>query len=310
MKKTLIIGATMVIVGTFLFGMGYAKGGNKNIYWKDGGFRVDNSKVVTKRYADIDSIKIQSEDPITIQRGNVDQVQVKYRTSTELSHNSANKTLSIKDNVNQKYSVGFDFNHGVSEHDNRVLITIPNKLKLKEISGVTSESVNIDDLRVGKVSLSGGADFTLNKVTVDKPLKFNSGDDLTLRNVTAPMVSADLSDGDIYVDNGKFDKDISKVTTSDGDVDVHHSSFKELDVSSDDGDLTINHSRFAKKLTTKTLDGDTLITGIDKNKTDVHAETSDGNLSVFGNSKRNHRVDHAKATIDVSSEDGDVTVKE
>ena len=309
MKKTLITGVILLAAGALLFGIGIAKGGNKNVYWKDGGFKIDDGKNVTKNFAYVNSIKLRSEDPVIIKRGSVRHVRVNYYTSTQVHKNVAQKTLEINDNDNEKYSTGFEIRPGVDNHKTLVQITVPEKMVLKSVSGVSTDSISLKDLNINRVNIGGDAKITLNKVNVKQKLSFANGSDLNLIRTTAPMLTTNMTYGNIYAENSKFTSKNSSLTSKSGNVDIKQSTFRSLRVSSTDGDITINKVNPGRKISASSNEGDILVVGASPKQINVNAASSTGHLFIFGKQNGHHQSEYAKSSYNLTSDNGDVTVK-
>ncbi|WP_283679777.1 DUF4097 family beta strand repeat-containing protein [Lentilactobacillus sp. Marseille-Q4993] len=307
MKKTFITGIVMIFLGTLLFGIGYAKGGNKNVGWHNGGFEVDNSKVVDKHFGMVKQLKLATTEDVTVKKYNGSDVKVHYQDSAKVKYDKTSKVLAIDATMMGAHSFGFMWSD--DDEDTPITIYIPKKNDLKVIDSSTSETLTVQNLNLNRISVDHNDGLTLDNVKLQRGLKVDSDSDIDFSRVEAPFISVDSSDGDMQIRDSKFDKSASSLSTSDGDVDISDSRFVKLSAETSDGDITFDNLDIKKSLTGDTSDGDVDVTVKDKKNLSISTDVTDGDSSIFGSSRSTYKNGKANISYKFGTTDGDVTVR-
>ncbi|MCO6528408.1 MAG: DUF4097 family beta strand repeat protein [Lactobacillus sp.] len=162
-----------------------------------------------KKFSKI-KIKVNEAD-INIAKGDQFQVKVTSRNIKAVKIGVANQELTL------------DNDHQASNDDCKLLITVPDKNAVSNISGSVNEG-----------------DVSLNDLTItDIDLQLDDGD-LSINNIKALKTSFTLDEGDIKVANSTLKSDTSNC--NDGDLTIFASQFK-TSVSLTDGDVSISNSK-------------------------------------------------------------------
>lgn len=306
MKKTLISGIILTILGAVLLGLGILHHGDHNLIWHDGGFKIEDASIKHATFKEVHNLKINADDDVQIKPYAGSQIKVTYRGTNTLDYQATNHQLSINDNSRN----GFTFNLGLGNFaPSTITIYVPSTSKLNKLICNTSGTVSITDLNFNQIHLSSNEDVDLHKVNVKDELQVSGYSDLELRQVSAASLAYDSSDGDVTINDSKFIKGSSKILTSDGDLELNDSDFKQLKLVSDDGDLNLNRLSISESLTGRTSDGDIHTTLKDSRNLAINADSDDGHAKIFGKNTNYYHQGSQKTHYSFTSSDGNIIVR-
>ncbi|MCH5462041.1 DUF4097 domain-containing protein [Lactobacillus sp. LC28-10] len=309
MKKTFITGIIILIIGGIMLAIGIGQGGIKSIYW-DNGLKTDRSTSYSRDIKNVDTINIEGSNygPIAIHQGNVAKVTVHAQKSNQIKTSISGHTLSISGHSRTHFMFDdFSIDNGSQTID----VTVPKKTQIKTIDNRGEMSLHVTDLTVESLKSTGYGDLNLENMRVVKELEIphqNYGD-ITMNGVTFDQGLNIDSSGDIAIRNSHFNGGDSRIHSGDGDVDLVNNRWQNLSVTSSDGDLNLEDQLVKDTLTANTTDGDIIARIIPRAGIVIHANSSDGDTSIYGKSR--HQYGEVKTngqSFELTSSDGDVTV--
>lgn len=313
MKKMFIIGFSIMILGLLFAGFGFAHGGNQGIYW-DNGFKAVDSKAQGRHYrqrsfSNINQIDLTADDDISIRRGNVSKVTVRYLNGNQVNKVDGKLTISGASHHRHFSWIigGFEDDYN---NDSPISVTIPEKAKLASLTGNPEDSVEVEGLTINKVDLTGEADVSMTDTNIKKSFNLQNDGDVTLRGVKAPALLQSSDDGDVTITESTFNKGQSSLSTDDGDVTLSSNTFDSVKTNTSDGDMTFRNQLINKRFEASTDDGD--ISGhINREKPiRVIAQGDDSDVTLFGRSRRSYGIDNVKGVqYRFDTNDGDITVE-
>ena len=306
MKKTVKIGFLLLILGIILAILGIANNGIQTVYWKNG-FHVQHRYVETSHPSKIESITLQTGSDVVIQSGDRNSVKVVsglQKPTVEVNDGH----LTVKSSSGSYQTFNFQLTRAI--HDTTV-ITVAKGTKLSEIKADSQQEgdVRISNLAVKSLALQIHGDLNLNQLTVYDPLTDLTAESTFLTKVTAPSLGL-KSDGDVHIDQSKFDQAASSIESND-DVTMRQTQLKSGQINTVDSDVSLANNQLAQQLTVKTTDGDIHVTA-DRN-VGVNASTTDGDLTVFDwhSDETNNYQTQPKASqqYQLTTTDGDINVQ-
>ncbi|GAX04413.1 hypothetical protein IWT140_02051 [Secundilactobacillus pentosiphilus] len=309
MKKTFITGIIILIIGGIMLAIGIGQGGIKSIYW-DNGLKTDQSTSYSREIKNVDTINIEGSNygPIAIHRGNVAKVAVHAQKSNQIKTHLSGHALTISGHSRTHFMFGdFSIDNGSQTID----VTVPKKTQIKTIDNRGEMSLHVTDLTVKNLSSNGYGNLNLENTMVTKEMNMphqNYGD-ITMNGVTFDRGLNIDSSGDITIRNSHFDKADSRLHSDDGEVYLSNNHWQNLSVTSSDGDLYLEDQSVKDTLTANTADGDITARIIPRAGIVIHANSSDGDTSIYG--KNRHRYGKVKTngqSFEINSSAGDVTV--
>jgi len=323
MKKTVKIGAVLLILGLLLTIFGIANNGIQSVYW-DQGFHVLKKHRQTYHPDKINQLTLSTNADVIVKRGATTSIRVlSSRSKPTVTDHDGHITIKSPELTTTQ---GFI----LSAVTDQVVITVPAKTTLTKIKATTDQaSVRLKDLKINQLSLISQGQASLSHVSVTKPLKLTA-DNVQLDQVTAPQLRLKGNSANINISHSQFTDGTSTVTTSDGHINLEHSQFKQVALSTVDGNLNVRHNQFdqakistadghielsnnqlAKRLTAKTNDGNIHVQT--SRDTGIRAKTKDGNLSIFdqhqnGDQQQKVYRPTAKVQYQLSTDDGNINV--
>ncbi|WP_288530257.1 DUF4097 family beta strand repeat-containing protein [uncultured Secundilactobacillus sp.] len=310
MKKTLISGIVLVVVGLILAAFGVGHDGLQGVYW-DNGVRVDARTDKTQSLKGIQTIVVNSTDyyNVSIKRGDTAQLKVRASKSHPITTTFKNHELTVDGAANAKAIFGGTF----TNTDPSVQITIPKSVRLKRVTNQGSSSLSVNDVVVDELKgVAGSGDISLTDVTLKKPLSIASDSyvDVTLDRVKAPSLSFTGS-LDVTVRRSTFEDQASRIKTTYGDVTLSENQWQALTVTGQSGDLNFENERVKDGLTA-TLDSGDIDGQIAKNQRNlVTTSTQDGDISVYGHGQSSFgRPRHQNIHYRLKTNSGDITIQE
>ncbi|WP_282801389.1 DUF4097 family beta strand repeat-containing protein [Secundilactobacillus kimchicus] len=310
MKKTLISGIVLVVVGLILTAFGVGHDGLHAVYWDDG-VRVDARTDKTQSLTGIQTIVINSAnyDNVSIKRGNVAQVKVRASKSHPITTTFKNHELTVNSSENANVMFGDPF----TSSGQSVQITIPKSIRLKQVTNQGSASLSINDVVIDELKgTDGSGDISLTDVTLKKPLSMVSDSyfDVQLDRVKAPSLSFEGS-LDVTVRHSTFNDQASRIKTTYGDVTLSDNQWQALTISGQSGDLNFENERVRSSLTASFDSGDINGQIVKSRRNLVTTSTQDGDISVYGHGQSSFgQPSHQAVRYRLMTNSGDITVNQ
>lgn len=313
MKKSMIIGLSLTILGGVMFALAIGHTGFKTIVW-DNGFKVENEQARATQMASkelkgsINQIDFRTESAVDIQSGDVKHPTVSYPKFNTIKQHG--KTLTVTgEQQHRTRIIGFSvesYNNG----GGRVVITIPKNQRLDGILGRNYNSVSISNLKVNSLKLFGEADINMENVKSRSALNLKNTDDTSLKNVTAPGITQTSDDGDLTYQNADFSNGATTISTDGGNVSLSGTKVEDAMINSDGGDITLNHNPVKGSVIASTDGGDIDAIVPNRKKVQINASADGGDVSVFGHDNHTWQMSKQNRTLyRLSSDGGDVTVR-
>lgn len=309
MKKSLIAGFILLVVGLIMTAFGVGHGGLRGVYWDDR-VRVDERIDKTQSIKGIQSIVLDSSNynDVSIKRGSKAQVKVMASKSRPIDTTFKNHELTVH---SEKDSVMIGSAIGPS--DPAVQITIPENVTLKRVTNQGNSAISIDGVNVDEINGDNGSgDLSLNNVTVKKPLDLTTDGyfSIDLNQVTAPSLNFSGS-MDVDVKRSTFNRSASSIKTTYGDIELEDNHWQQLSVKGGSGDLEFENERFTKGLTASLDSGDIEGQIAKSADTVIRTRDEDGDVHVYADGARNYgRSGKDKVIYRLKSDSGDITIKE
>ena len=318
MKRWNIISLVAIVVGLLFIILGVSHQGVRAVTWNQHGFTVNETHKKTLSPAPYDRLVIQTKLPVTVKPGAVNRVTIQQSSLNQKDHpvtaKVTGKTLTLAGGDNRQKGLSV---HGLSvewddepyDTNGKITVMVPQRTTLKRVTLNRSWQVRLSGLHLQTLQGTTGGDLRLTNVKVAQPVDLTHGDaDLFLTNVTAPRFRVTTSDGDMTVKRSHFKQNASLFRTVDGDIRVEETRLAgQLD--SQDGDIHVRNNIVPTKLRVHTDDGD--LFGLVDETAGVSATTSDGDIHLFGRHRRSgtHLRPNAKVQYQFSTADGDIVVR-
>ncbi|KRL09777.1 DUF4097 family beta strand repeat-containing protein [Lentilactobacillus otakiensis] len=295
MKKTVIVGFIVTVVGIFLFALGLGNGGARTVYW-DHGFTTDQysrvkSHQVTKSYSGIKNFSLATASRVQIKKGNVSKTEITYPSATKVTKSGDTLHMNLKSQPKRHGVVFFGDFDQASHLFGKTIITVPKNTQIGTITSDVADSISVKNMIIKTITSSGVGDVTLDHVTTTADLDLENTGDVTLKSSRFPNAHLDVGAGDVTLTSNKFDS---------------------MSVETGAGDINFNPQKVGKSLTAHSDVGD--ISGhVAKNKRAQISVSADvGDASLFGSSHKKHIESTAKNPIvyKFTSDVGDVTIHE
>lgn len=324
MRKTIKVGITLLIVGVILLIIGIANNGFQSVYWQKGFHLVDQQEQ-TYHPKKITRITLNTANDIVIKRGDTATIHV-AATKKLPTVTTKDGHVTITSKTSSSNISGFMF----SDVDklNTTTITIPKNTTLDWIKDGTQQTgdVRIQDLNVDRLELTADDnDVSLSNVTMTRTPQIVA-ESLSLTDVTAP--SLNVTGDDVHINQGRFERGASKITSDDGDISIADSRFKTARVHAEEGDIRLSQNRVASltasaetgdislnqnhatNLTATTEEGDIHLSA--RKTVGIYAKTEEGDLNVFGHDSDDggsYRYQRdAAQQYHLVADEGDITV--
>ena len=319
MKKTtrtlLGIGSAFCLIGALLFGIGFVSGGTKYVHatnlntmnaQSDQDAKENNFTLEKTELSDFNSLNVNlknsdfniKESPN--EKSYIEYVQETTKAKNPLSYSIKNNTLTLKENGNTgaSYTVSVDISFlqpllsgknmasymdEKSNYKNYVTLYLPKGKLLSSAKvnlGYGDFSLNNASLNTADITLDDG-DFIANTITVNSGTIFLSYGDCDFKKASLSNTTIKSADGDISMNN------------------LYLSEKVKLALSYGDAMLTLNDS-------TKKTAGFDLIThyGTINTSSLTGSHTEKDDEETF----KSEATD-GKTVLNISSEDGDITIK-
>lgn len=306
MKKTMIFGGIVAVIGAILIGAGYAHDGNQNVAWQDGGFKVLTQKQGHQTFKRVKDIQLDTFKNVDIKPYEGNRVKVSYRGDNNITYDAAKQRLTVANKAGNENVIGFFFTRYEPPY---LKVYVPKTAKLNSITGSAHEGISVMDLNFNKLAINSSSFISLNNVQLKSALNISGAADANLDNVKAPALKINTNDGDLRVNNSDFKGARSDISTSDGDIDMQNTKLKSSQIITYDGDISLAYLNVAKALTVNTNDGDIDATLKDHTNMTIKATISDGTASIFGKTTTYYRDGNGAVKYQFNSSDGDVTIR-
>ena len=319
MKKTtrtlLGIGGAFCLIGALLFGIGFVSGGTKYVHatnlntmnaQSDQDEKENHFTLEKTELSDFNSLNVNlknsdfniKESPN--EKSYIEYVQETTKAKNPLSYSIKNNTLTLKENGNTgaSYTISVDISF------------LQPLLSGKNIASYTDEKANYKNY----VTLYVPKDKLLSSA------KVNLGyGDFSLKNTTFNTADILLDDGDFIADTITVNG--GTISLSYGDCDFKKASLSNTTIKSADGDISMNNLYLSEKVKFALSYGDAMLTLNDstKNTAGFNLITHYGtiNTSSLTGSKTEKDDEETfkaeskdgKTVLNISSEDGDITIK-
>lgn len=294
MKKTVVIGLVVTLLGVVLFSIGLGHGGAKTVYW-DHGFTTESyahvdSHQTSSQYDGIKNFDLSTDSPVQIKKGDVSKVEVTYPSATKItkSGDTLHFVLKLPQRRHSVIVFGSDFQRP-SKSVGKTVITVPQDIEIGTITSNVSDSISVHNLTIKTITSSGVGDITLDHVVTKGNLNLDNTGDTTLSHSRFPNAKLDVGAGDVTLTSN---------------------TFKTMNVKTGAGDIDFNQQNVAESFTAKSYVGD--IDGkIARNKkTQVSVSADVGDVSVFGSSHKKQILSSVKHPViyKFTSDVGDVDI--
>ena len=284
MKKTIVIGLCIMLIGVFLTGYGYIKNGAKLLYldgWKPQILMQIEKKQVLSKNTSFKKINIKDNtNDIVITRGAHYQVSYQgikgYQPSVSISDGSLN--IQQKKSLNNYVSIS-----NIVENGEKIVITVPKKVILQDISANLAEGdLNIQNIKAQKIGVKNtDGDTNIANLTADRlKIASENGDvDITAQSqLTAGIFS--LENGDLTDHESTFNN--VTMTNSNGDIDLLGSTINGGQLKLTAGDFEGTKIGVTGNLSINNSDGDNTISLLDSSNTGYSMVNGDGDNTLFG----------------------------
>ena len=313
MKKSVIVGLLITIIGTVMMAVALGHTGFKTIVWDDGFKVVDDqtgSVKMTKKTlkSSVNQIKFATRSRVVIQTGDVKKPTVSSSKFNEVKQSGRSINIIGKGHPRTQI-VGFSMS-GYSGGTGDVVITVPKDQQLEKVVGHDKNGVSISDITVNKLKLSGDGDIQIQNVHSQEPITLKNTDDTTLKNVTAPGINQTSDGGDLTYQNADFSNGATSISSDGGDVSLDSTKLKDVVINSDGGDIHLNRNSVVGSVIADADGGDINALISNRKEVQISASADDGDVSIFGSLRNSWRLSqHKNITYRLSSDGGDISVK-
>lgn len=293
MKKTVIVGLTVTLVGTVLLVLGLGNGGARTVYW-DHGFTTDQSTPVkshqtSAKFSGVKNFSLSTASPVQIKKGNVSKIEVTYPSATKITQSGNTLHFNLKSPRKHHGIIFFGDFRRARQAFGKTIITVPKSMKVGTINSDIANSITIKNMTIKTITSSGVGDVNLNHVTTTENLDLENTGDVNLSTSTFPSAHLDVGAGDVDLTSNKFDS---------------------MAVETGAGDINFNSQKVGKSFTAHSDVGDISGHVVKNKRTQISVSADVGDASLFGSS-HNKKIDsNAKnpVTYRFTSDVGDVTI--
>ena len=319
MKKTtrtlLGIGGAFCLIGALLFGIGFMSGGTKYVHatnlnamnaQSDQDEKENHFTLEKTELSDFNSLNVNlknsdfniKESPN--EKSYIEYVQETTKAKNPLSYSIKNNTLTLKENGNTgaSYTISVDISF------------LQPLLSGKNIASYMDEKTNYKNY----VTLYLPKDKLLSSAKVD--LGYG---DFSLTNTAFNTADIILDDGDFIADTITVNG--GTISLSYGDCDFKKASLSNTTIKSADGDISMNNLYLSEKVKLALSYGDAMLTLNDSTKKTAgfnlithYGTINTSSLTGSKTEKDDEETFKAeskdgKTVLNISSEDGDITIK-
>lgn len=319
MKKTtrtlLGIGGAFCLIGALLFGIGFMSGGTKYVHatnlnamnaQSDQDEKENHFTLEKTELSDFNSLNVNlknsdfniKESPN--EKSYIEYVQETTKAKNPLSYSIKNNTLTLKENGNTgaSYTISVDISF------------LQPLLSGKNIASYMDEKTNYKNY----VTLYLPKDKLLSSAKVD--LGYG---DFSLKNTAFNTADIILDDGDFIADTITVNG--GTISLSYGDCDFKKASLSNTTIKSADGDISMNNLYLSEKVKLALSYGDAMLTLNDSTKKTAgfnlithYGTINTSSLTGSKTEKDDEETFKAeskdgKTVLNISSEDGDITIK-
>ncbi|KRN31605.1 DUF4097 family beta strand repeat-containing protein [Liquorilactobacillus mali] len=309
MKKTIIAGFFILMIGILFTGYGYMKKGANPLYiddWKPKVLTKVASKKVLSKNVSFKKINIKdTTDDIVITRGSHYQVSYQgikgFQPSVSLSNGSLN--IRQKKSLNNLISIS-----NINEGGQKVIITIPKTVTLQDISAnVTEGDMDIQNIKTQKIEVKSiDGDISIINMTADSLKIYNENGDIEIgaqSKITEGSFS--LVNGDLTAHESSFSN--ANMTNSYGDIELLNSTVNGGQVKLTEGDFEGKKLGVTGKFSVTNRDGDNTISLSNSSNIGYLMSTSDGDNTLFGKDVGSQVTEKTNLVnqIELTNESGD-----
>lgn len=320
MKKTIISGFIISIIGAILLAIGLGLKGNKSIVFEDLKPVIADSTKVTQAhtYKDINKLDIDVKDVnVEFREGKNYSVRYEGAKSSSPTVKKSGNQLQIKGRLSS-HSIRFN---GMSMYDdyyrnsdrNKMIITLPKDSKLDELNLKLSDSllsqINMTGIEADQVKASiHDTKLDLRDANFGN-VELSAGDsDISMTNTVLSNGKLDLNDTDVRLDGGSLMQVAMNIT--DGDVDYNNLSIQGGNLRNNDGDIKMSNTQIQGGYKIDDTDGDILVSRVTVDG--YRVQSNDGDVRLFEQTTSNGNVleknSNSDNVLDIISNDGDITV--
>lgn len=269
MKKTIIIGAIIFIIGAILAFIGLSNGASTSLVWQNG-LKIDRRINQTKQVSKFNSIHLDTNNyEVKIKSGTNYSVEVKGSKMDKPKVVVSHKALTIESAENESGTFGFN------DHDNEIIITVPNGTKLDDVTGSTNYyELEINNITANNINLDTDSSLDANNLIV------TGGGHITSTNGEIDLENSNLTNVNIKQTNGS--------------VSAENSTFTSGRIENENGSLELDDVTFNQ---TVTLSNDNGKIEIENPITEGYQLTStNGSIHLFGNHQSSNLNQNENAT--------------
>lgn len=286
MKKTIIIGLILTVIGAIGAFAGFASGASTDLVW-DHGIKINKQVHYTKSVKDFKNLSLNLTNcHVEIQTGDAFKVEVRAPQVNRPTIQQTNGTLTLANKADAQ-----SINLGIGDDYPKVIITVPSGTKLDNLSGHVSDDFEITDLTVKNSDLQvDSGHFEAERFTIS--------DKGQITNVS----------GVIELDSSHLNSTV--VNNHNGSVSVEDSTVSGGSFSNENGSQEFENIIFNQNVRIKSNNGKIKIESPTTKGYDL--STNNGNITVFGQNHHNRFLQNESATnkIIVTNDNGSIEVKD
>ena len=269
MKKTIIIGVIITIIGSIIAFVGLSNGASTSLVWNNG-LKINKTVHTTKTVSDFKNIQLDSSGyEIEIKSGTNYSVEVKGSKESRPKISVNNDTLTVTSADTGSSSFGF------TTSDNKIIITVPNGTILENINGSSSYSeLELNNITTNNIDLDTAGSLEANNLTVKTGGHINgsnSGMDFENSNFTNVTIKND--NGSFSFENGSLTG--GSVVNKNGSLEFEDTHFLQ--------NVTLNDDNGTIEIDTPTTDG-------------YQLSSTNGSIELFDKNETNSLNQNENAT--------------
>lgn len=255
MKKSILVGFMMLIVGLLLTGYAYLNNGENLINaknWEIGFLKDSKRKVMLVKNIKFSKVSVNGDLNIIVKKGT--KFGVVYQ-----GEKKDQPTVKIKDDLlsideHKRHGVNITISNSTNE---QAIITVPTDSNLQEFSGdIGFGNFKAENMKIKRMNLSSGdGDIALAENQIDY-LKINNqdGDIGIINHNKIKQGFIIMEDGDLMLKDSQLNK--TTIINANGDIDVNDIIVNDVNFKLQEGDFTANNLKVLHKLNVTNSDGD------------------------------------------------------
>ncbi|KRM10865.1 DUF4097 family beta strand repeat-containing protein [Paucilactobacillus suebicus] len=285
-KKSLIVGLIITIIGAVIAVIGFSMGASMNITWNHG-FKVVHPYHNTQKLSKIKNIQLDVNDSnVYFKNGDHYQVSFDGYSVNKPSIEQSNGTLRISQHESDFSGISLS-----SMSNSKIVITVPEKNQLSSVNGEieAADLITKDHLNVNNIDLQlDNGSVTSHGLTVNK------GGQLSVQDGSINFNSANLTNINVNQSNGSQD------TTG--------STLNGGKFTNENGSQTFTNVTFNQSVTVNNQNGHVKLTS--PNTQGYQLSTQNGSIDLFNThySTSANQNDSAANKVIISNENGSITV--